>query len=53
MSYIKQNSEECLGDMQCQSPTCQHCCPHEEYDHGECIDCGKLEERYNEDYHNE
>jgi Fe2+ or Zn2+ uptake regulation protein len=21
--------------------TCQECCPHDEHDHGICLDCGK------------
>jgi hypothetical protein len=29
--------DECQG---CDKMDCQDCCPHDETDHGECIDCG-------------
>ena len=29
--------DECPG---CDETYCQDCCPHDETDHGECIDCG-------------
>ena len=31
------NCEECND----QDDTCQECCPHDEHDHGICMDCGK------------
>ena len=24
-----------------ENDSCQECCPHDETDHGECLDCGK------------
>lgn len=29
--------EECKDE----SDDCQECCPHDDHDHGICIDCGK------------
>lgn len=31
-------SEECPG---CEDYGCQDCCPHDEKDHDQCVDCGK------------
>ncbi len=28
---------ECQG---CENRECQQCCPHDEYDHDVCLDCG-------------
>ncbi len=28
---------ECPG---CEAPECQACCPHDEFDHFVCMDCG-------------
>jgi hypothetical protein len=29
----------CDGDHVCQGEKCPHCCPHDERDHGMCLDC--------------
>lgn len=29
---------KCTGN--CGNPKCQTCCPHDEFDHGMCLDCG-------------
>lgn len=31
-------NEECLG---CDEHECMECCPHDEWDHDQCMDCGK------------
>jgi hypothetical protein len=28
------------GESYCGEDTCQSCCPHDERDHGICLDCG-------------
>lgn len=35
------NPEECAG---CEEYDCQQCCPHDERDHGFCLDCGHEED---------
>lgn len=27
--------------IDCDDPECQECCPHDEHDHGICLDCEK------------
>ena len=31
-------------DTRCNDPNCQTCCPHDERDHGICLDCGHEED---------
>lgn len=31
----------CDGSTDCGDSGCQDCCPHDEHDHGICMDCGK------------
>lgn len=34
--YVKISCVECLDEQ----GDCQKCCPHDEHDHGICLDCG-------------
>lgn len=37
--------DECTKENPCESFVCTECCPHDEHDHGICLDCGA--DRYN------
>lgn len=32
---------ECDAELHYEDDVCQECCPHDEHDHGICLDCGK------------
>lgn len=32
---------KCDGSSPCENEECQECCPHDEHDHGICLDCGR------------
>ena len=34
------NPPACDGSDDCGDTECQECCPHDEHDHGICMDCG-------------
>lgn len=36
---LKSMMTEC-SNPECDETTCQECCPHDEHDHGICLDCG-------------
>lgn len=33
-------SQCCADDTPCEQQDCQQCCPHDEFDHDICLDCG-------------
>lgn len=33
--------QKCDGSTDCGDSDCQECCPHDEHDHGICLDCEK------------
>lgn len=33
--------QTCLDDFEVNGHPCQDCCPHDEHDHGICLDCAK------------
>lgn len=41
MSYIKAHI---VHEVDCEDRKCPQCCPHDERDHGICMDCGDEED---------